>query len=281
MKQLSHPLQALGALLLIFVFQACVKDNHGGRKIDEALKLCPIQTIQVMNPQYQPGVVVTQYDIHYNSAGNPVDIIQTKAQFHTADYYFRYDKEDRLTDFIGAFAGSQGAITWHVYTYPARNIIVDSEFNYVNLITDAKPDPSSYSGRSIYTLDKEGRIYQSEGFFVVHGISTFLYDDRGNRIWSGTTQLQNYDYKINPFRTNPVWQFIFNDYSRNNINTPVGALGEPIHIIAYNLFGLPQIYQSENGLDNDHLFGVYMGGSELHINYACDINPDAPGAVIK
>ncbi len=101
--------------------------------------------------------------------------------------------------------GQSFVYVWSRYTYPSPRVIIDSFFEYQDLLSDANPTlPIPLTWRDSNLLDEEGRPVAGPGI---------TYDHHGNLVVPGFT----YDDKINIYQTNPVWQFYYNDYSRNNI----------------------------------------------------------------
>jgi hypothetical protein len=77
-----------------------------------------------------------------------------------------------------------------------------------------------------------------------------------------------YDHNVNPYRTSPVWQFVFNDFSQNNPSETF--YNGPETITGFNAEGLPLGMTSAN-----YLFGeIWSHG--LTFTYACDIGHAAP-----
>ncbi|HTI10293.1 MAG TPA: hypothetical protein VL832_17115 [Puia sp.] len=265
MKRLFHPVAALLLVPAFFIFPACQKE-HCPQDLPHDVKFCPILALKSIDPA-NPSVIQSQYSIHYNTAGNPVDMLFTVGDpYAKFDYHFRYDQFNRLTDYIQNYTGNTGSIIWHRYSYPSNRTVVDSVFNYGNaLITDPAPDPTDFPSAVVLTLDEKGRIVKSQAA----GSPTFTryqYDGRGNLVRDGIS----YDNKVNIYRTNYVWQFIFNDFSTNNPSSPLYN-GGPTTITSYNSVGLPLVMNGVSYLF-DHIFYT----SELDIDYACDAGHVAP-----
>jgi hypothetical protein len=83
-----------------------------------------------------------------------------------------------------------------------------------------------------------------------------------------------YDDKINPCRTNPVWQLIQQDYSVNNAfytgETPTTYDHLP-NITKHNAYGLPTKYVRNEFYGSHQLFGIPFYDS-LEVVYDCDLS---------
>src|SRR3984957_6188854 len=139
-------LYVLSAAAAVLLFSGCSKaidylrDNPG-----EVIKQCQVQTLQVNSD--------TVY-IHYNSAGNPVDMIYHffyplgPGNSYAIDNHFRYDKWNRLTDLLAVFnfpgvGQSPSALTWDRYSSPRQNIVLVSFFTYGNIPVNPPNPPLS------------------------------------------------------------------------------------------------------------------------------------------
>src|SRR6185369_6306838 len=106
-----------------------------------------------------------------------------------------------------------------------------------------------------YQLDKEGRISK---VYTLSGLphqppqldGEVTYDANGNLPLAGPDL--SYDDKVNVYRTNKVWQFVFQDYSRNNqVKIDYFFFNE------YNNFGLPTLIRNLTSTSYNHyLFGL-------------------------
>ena len=253
-----------------FSFTGCSKafDYANHHKGDDIKQLCLVEKLFYGPYGYLDSVTV-EVNVAYNSAGNPTSMRVTKSdgQLHM-DHYFRYDKQNRLTDYMLAGSGSWQVFIWQRYSYTGKNTIVDSTFNYVGSVMDAEPPHTSFDYRvDIYTLDADGRIAKITSVPQQAGENpvsfNIIYDVYGNRVLPDVT----YDTRVSIYRTNKVWMFAFNNYSVNN------ALQSPLEITGYNQYGLPLRYK--NNYTNPSLsqflrpFGYYY--PYTRVEYACDI----------
>jgi hypothetical protein len=248
---------------------------------DAHVSFCRIDTIKVKH--YNPFDDVLT--VTYNKKGNPVTLL-SHSKYSNGGQYFRYDLLNRLTDYIQTDIWDTGQATysvllWHKYGYPRPGFVTDTSF--INFGDAAKPAPNAAddpSGYFIvgYTFDAQGRIDRywgvskdphqppQPGYKVI-------YDANGNQ--PPTNAKTYYDDKINAYRTNKIWQFVYHNYSRNNelpLSPDPGVIILPSPV--YNDLGLP--LQLPNSFErNIQLFGLINTGPTFDITYACSM-PKGP-----
>jgi YD repeat-containing protein len=163
-------------------------------------------------------------------------------QNHTSpDFKLIYDNNGRLVQYItsdngGDYSIGAGFIAWHYLYYDALGrIVTDTLFGGGDLATIGADGPvwtypempPNYTRSTItYTYDSQNRIVNANG-------ESYTYNADGNLATDFAGDPVQYDNKVNFLSTNPVLQFMYRDYSKNN---PVGA-------IAYNRYGLPLQYE--------------------------------------
>ena len=257
---------SFGIPLVIFVafsLSGCLKAiEHIRENPGEEIKVCRVEKILTdFHDGPVDGNIIDfpdpfEVDFHYNAAGEPIDMLSSFSLYNGQNNdYFRYDKLGRLKDFLISYNKS-GVIIWNRYSYPQKNQIRDSVFDYGgSLITDPNPEQEQFADIVTYQLDPKGRIVKATLEFPSLPGSTFVtnyvYDARGNLVRPGIT----YDDKVNPFRTSSTFMFIYQDYSVNNPSTT--------HASAYNAYGLPT---DITGFD---VFGGEFGPST--IQYSCSM----------
>lgn len=179
------------------------------------------------------------YDISalfsYNSVGNPYSLLYFGGEVPD-QHFFKYDASNRLTEWIQKWGGQE----WehHYYKYNSQNQInVDSA-----VYMDALGTPHRSNLHSI-EYDAQGRVVKETIVNLTNAWDpiaptrrpTYTYDNRGNLGVKGWKS-SSYDYKVNPLRQNPIFQFIFRNYSMNNASV------QP----KYNSIGLPLSMTNNN-----------------------------------
>ncbi|HLI93677.1 MAG TPA: hypothetical protein VKU83_08715 [Puia sp.] len=253
---------------MVMALPACVKRLDLGQRVQEEVKSCPILQLACVVRLNSHDTTEIEIAVHYNAVGNPIAMLHINGAgtLDLRDYHFRYDRYNRLSDYIMNSSGTYNALMWHTYTYTSRNVVVDSVYgeNDPAPITARKPNADSYIGVTRHLLDNEGRIIEDQQYWYggsLKDTTYFQYDAWGNIIRSRV----DYDNKFNPYLTNDVWRFVYEDYSVNN-PLPENS-GTPLLIAAYNAHGLPQILGYLAG--TVHLFG-YEFPAEMQIIYGCD-----------
>jgi hypothetical protein len=226
-----------------------------------------------------------EFTISYNAKGDPISILDSGPPNNNGneDQYFRYDGHNRLTDFINTFIGTNVAFWWHKYAYPRKGFITDTVFEYTGRSDGPAPVASGPGLQSIlgYTLDSRDRITKVWTLSLdPHEPPQFnrdvVYDANGNLPLSNP--IFYYDDKVNVYRTNKVWQFVYQNYSRNNVlrpTTPDNPLYPPYPPPPpYNEFGLP-LYLQTIAAPNVANFNESNINPTMVITYACPL-PKGP-----
>jgi hypothetical protein len=253
-------------------------------------KFCRIDTFSFGYPTSQ----FEQTMVSYNSAGDPEAILPKffvlGEQFD--DIYFRYDRYHRLRDMIFVVPGGTNTAAidqWRRFSYPRPGLVIDSLLNYdgpgvplgPSFALPSNPPPYISAVVSGYEQDERGRTVRTWTEFPnpigpPQPIDTTIiaYDRKGNQIRPGV----HYDDKINIYRTNKVWQLIFQDYSTNN---PVSydtytTFFTSSDITTYNRWGLPKQYEETEGMPGYLTVFLYQFSldPDIQVSYSCDGDSD-------
>jgi len=258
------------AIIILFTATSCRKVCDFIRDHPDAHdSLCRVTKFYVTNILGTPDT----FYLTYNTKGDPVSMLSTSHQDAPGnlDQYYRYDRFGRLSDNMLTFIKEFGAVFWHKYAYPRKDYILDTLLVYQgDDVRGPSPNAAAIGGYGLkaYSLDAHDRIVKIWSLNDPHHpqlMEEIKYDANGNKIQSDSAL--KYDDKVNPYRTNKVWQFLYNDYSRNNL-----ILNDPFVYVnnIYNEFGLPtQLVNLENHNPNILLFGSTNIAPYIHITYAC------------
>jgi hypothetical protein len=250
-------------LMLCIVLHSCIKSPDCTPNTPS----CQIAQIK------QTSSPVDSLTFVYNSKGNPLSITRTQVGTSQPNFKFLYDHKNRLTDFYGVYDSPNPYFdVWHRYHYDAKNrIISDTTFEF-GLVGNGVPLPDQTNNGqlrvrnvSTYAYDQKDRIIKSTDTYG-HDfltIRTYTYNHEGNianlsvqsQFDPGTTTY-SYDDKINPRRTNAIWQFLDRDYSMNN----------SVEVAAYNIYGLPTVINV-----GSHGYGQFaiIPLGDVEIRYTC------------
>ncbi|TWF40628.1 hypothetical protein FHW36_104311 [Chitinophaga polysaccharea] len=222
----------------------------------------------------------------YNIAGNPITVTRAFPSTGFPNYQFRYDKNNRLTDYITLYPNSNEFETWHRYYYRGNRIVFDSIFQFGLLGEVPRPSPFAPNqfirGYAAFEYDEMGRITKTiDSIGWIYGRLTryYTYNQEGNLVkvvyQSATFPeedsliISGYDNKVNMHLTHPVWQFLDRMYSLNN----------PIKGESYNKHGLPLAFGISAPVKNGRVLdpgasladfielGTY---SFINIRYSCN-----------
>jgi hypothetical protein len=251
MKKMYANTSFFAMLTMVLLFTAACKKvpdyPHGVRP-------CQIVKLKGYN-----GGSVDSFIVKYNSKHFPISMTRSNGGTGSPNYVFRYDRYDRLTDYIGVYQDGKWFETWTRYTYDNRNrVIRDTLFVFGNMSTGPGTD---ISHTAEYKYDAQNRIIRHAVKFTgtdMGWVYAFKYDQNGNRQLIDADMeveypLAVYDNKVNMHRLHPIWQFLSMDYSRNNV-----ARSDLI----YNEYELPVSTSGTMGFANLSFQG-------LTITYSC------------
>ena len=228
MERISRIIK-LGTMLAIIVFfVSCQKlldhwPKGHGNKVD-----CKIK--KVIYPEFE-------YNYYYGSKGLLDSIIRVPEDSYIprGNSFFKYDQQNRLIEYAEYYdRDPEHYIAIHHYKYSGNRIVQDTGFIRI---------AAAYTEVLDIEYDFLGRITKTSGITWVDEDPSNItpsysmrygYDDNGNRnkIWfnDDLSTYDNFDDKVDYIRTDPVLQFIYRDYNKNN------SLPGPT---SYNDKGLP------------------------------------------
>jgi len=241
MKKNKYFLLAFSTLTALLLLNSCKKArDYIHDHPDAPASLCRITQLDFL------GLIV---NIDYNARGNPVHMHYDGSLGFAfiSEQYFRYDHNDRLTQYYVSSYQGTSAREWHKYGYPGKNLISDTAILFAGDINDPAPPPTT-PGTNIYLykFNAEGKMIGIAS--TVYGsnqppgaFTPVEYDARGNKIVPYSSEVL-YDSTVNVYRTNKVWQLVYQDYSRNNRIYRPDSWNNPADVIlpvTVNPAGLP------------------------------------------
>jgi len=259
--------------LSLFFFASCQKIHFDDfLNPDNTPKLCLVkQIISYADPEFFLDTLTREFK--YNKWGDPVSIELIPAQPSIPDFFFLYDNQHRLTDFVSAYKNEHFE-QWHHYAYERNRIVRDTVRVFGTIVNGQPVEDEKYSPYTTihhFEYDLHNRIVKETFPFSIFPpqltmIITYSYDQAGNlsRVTTYVPEFNNtneinyssYDNKLNIHRTNKVWMLIDRDYSVNN----------RIRAENYNQFGLPLKFRSPG---NTYPFVYGHNISESDIKYEC------------
>lgn len=191
------------------------------------LSKCKIRRIYQPHPTQEGQTVSALFS--YNKAGNPYSVIYSNGGTGVYDHYFIYDSQNRLIEYQARWRLYPDVI--HYYKYNDKNQIIVDSFKR----SDGQ-GVYPYETVSKLEYDALGRVVKATVVNTKNGDQplnpirrpTYTYDNRGNLGVNGWKS-SSYDYKVNPLRQSPVFQFVSRNYSNNNAAKQA----------RYNSLGLP------------------------------------------
>jgi len=224
-----------------------------------------VRPCQIVKLKGTTGGEVDSIIVKYNNKGLPISMERVYVGTGYPHYIFRYDKHDRLTDFIGVYDLPAGGFeTWMRYGYDHKKRIVKDTMYVFGFVPNGPGTDISYT--SEYQYDAQNRIINKKLSFAHSDVVweyKYAYDQNDNRQtvdeMDGSISNVLYDNKVNMHRLHPVWQFLSHDYSRNNTARD----------ITYNEYGFPVTLRNPVSTPMGPINFANLGFADLDITYSC------------
>jgi len=212
----------LTALITLSTLPSCRKVYDFIRDHPDAHNsLCRVTklTYGTVFPPGSPFIGGIEVGIRYNAKGNPDSILllHKPVPYFGMEQYFRYDRFDRLTDYILNYTGGLDplpyvptAIIWHKYAYPHPGIITDTVFTYETApVNGPPPIAKPGQGISIYKFDAAGKMIAIAETSNMPNLpppvfTPVAYDARGNGDLSDRPDLTETPYVVALSSDDPV-----------------------------------------------------------------------------
>jgi len=239
---------------------------------DKVPQLCDIEKItSIIDYGYSHDTTIATF--YYNKSGDPLKVLFNHPSTGRPHLTFRYNKQGRLTDYIGPY--SEGPNTsfefWYRYQYDpqGKKIIGDSSFGMGQMVNNELVPYDQFTTVATYEYDSYGRVSKTVRRWVnipelPLQTFTYSYDSKGNlavKRWYEGDNIENetfytYGDKPNLHRTNKVWMIVDYDYSVNN----------SLQALSYNKYGLPL----KTGLAGGSYYFLYqIPLSQASFVYSC------------
>ena len=247
----------LSALLL----GSCNKTN-GDDKLntpDKITSICDIKKMLILRNYYADTLIV---DFKYNKWGNPTDVLLSVVSTGQPQFQFRYDSNNRVTDFIQRYIDPPPVIGyegWTRFGWENGRIARDTFWGLGHTLDGKNPSPNSGNFFiATHTYDHKDRIIRSDIEYpkfptVPPYYITYTYNSVGNLereqtfkngVLYSETVFPVYDNNISLLRTHTIWMHINKNFSINNY----------LNSESFNQYGLPVKLSSNPGkfgfLDN-------------------------------
>ena len=181
---------------------------------------------------WTPAGLLT-YDFEYNAKGDPIRINSSFVATGYPRYEFRYDKQGRLSDYIGPYNNNAFEF-WHVYEYDDQNRMVRDTRYIFGDYGGEDPTPGYLPSLRITSFEYQpgSTLVKSTVTYPYANIQpvTSYYDYSG----TGPGGIEN---TVNVHRTSWVWMTITHDYTPRNWYLQS----------EYNEYGLPTKFNGEYG----------------------------------
>ena len=154
-------------LLKIFLLTACYGFlTSGCKKLydyiqghgDGDYKACNIKKLQILYyPPFEGAKTDTfNYQFTYNVLGNPVSVINDHVGTGNGNFFFKYDRYNRLREFTSMY--TNGYETWHRYGCNDKGQVVRDTMHIFGVVVNGVPVPSDFYYYFDFAYDSKNRI---------------------------------------------------------------------------------------------------------------------------
>jgi hypothetical protein len=231
-------------LITLTALVSCNKliDRHNNNN-GQQNNLCTINSM-LFTTVYDNGYTESFLRTFYNNKwGDPDSLIYDHPGTGHANWYFTYDKNGRLIKHDNYDIGTYNYVYEQGSKMPVRDTLHDF---YTNVWVHN------------YTYDNKGRIIKIFTEWLGSDFPEISYPDKEDvYTYNADGNLDNsyfyHDDKINYLRTSKILQFIYRDYSLNNMSVAQ----------TYNNYGLPTLFFTDN------IFPPTIISESTEITYNC------------
>ncbi|RYF96947.1 MAG: hypothetical protein EOO00_01445 [Chitinophagaceae bacterium] len=230
----------ISALCLSLVFFSCSKSLESPSGSLETAMVASDAAIDLSNCKLRNiwsdnGGGTVKGTITYNSKGNPTKVLFEKNGTGNPDHYFFYDNQSRIVEWRQTYSGGTYTTERHRYVYNASGVAIRDTAMYIEGDTITDVHTFTYDGQKRIVKENIKNIWNAGAPLNPQRNPSFTYDARGN-LAVGGWKSSSYDNKVSAFRSHPVFQFIFKNYSVNNaaVQAKYNSKGMPLSLTPNN-----------------------------------------------
>lgn len=167
----------------------------------------------------------------YNSKGNPTKLVFNNNGTGNPDHYFFYDNQNRLSEWRQTYHNGTTVSERHKYVYNAAGVAIRDTVMAIEGDTITFVHTFTYDSQGRIVKENIKNIWNAGAPLDPQRNPTYTYDARGN-LAVAEWKSSSYDNKISAFRSHPVFQFIFKNWSQNNaaVQAKYNSKGLPLSL---------------------------------------------------
>lgn len=243
----------LSAFCLSLMLYSCTKSIE--TTSEESLSVASdatidLSTCKLRNIWFSNGGGTIKGTLTYNSKGNPVKMIFDNNGTGNPDHYFFYDNQHRLLEWKQTYSNGTVVAERHRYVYNASGVAIRDTAMYIEGDTITNVHTFTYDAQGRIIKENIKNIWNAGAPLNPQRNPSYLYDARGNLAVAGWKS-SSYDNKVSAFRSHPVFQFIFKNWSVNNaaVQPKYNSKGLPLSLSPNNDMFFNSIVISKIGYD--------------------------------